>query len=283
MPQGKCENCGFVQFKQNYSTSEWSRKEERWCLECVQQKVKAGTPFQCRFCDQWKSRVAFGPNPERQWKYRRCMDCVEKRKCKKCKREFPRNHFTARQWREAYYNSNILGTCNACIEHSEPGSWRCTNCNTTKQKDTAFSIWLARCNEQEKTAKHNGHVKCNECVAQEDIVKKGQWRCIQCKCLGDKDTAFSIWLEKCTSKKKNGKAKCNKCMPEQKKTRGHWQCRACSQILPRDTGFAKWLSKRTTKNNDGRARCDQCIDKAAAEEQALKEKNMQHIQKKRRF
>ena len=280
MPQGKCSNCGFTQFKQNFSTSEWTRKEKRWCLECVQRKVNEGTPFQCRFCDMWKCKAAFGANPERQWMYRRCVDCVETRKCKgECEGELTQDCFTAKEWKEAYYHTNRQGTCKTCMKHSERGSRRCTGCGTVKARETEFSTWLAGNNRN----LHHGNAKCNTCIQQTDIVKKGQWRCTQCEHLGDKDTSFSMWLAGNTTVRNHGKAKCNGCMAEKKPVRGHWQCKGCSRTLPRDIGFAKWLSKRTRKVNDGTARCDRCIEEAAAKEQALNEQDMQQVQKKRRF
>ena len=40
MPQGKCFNCGHVQYKEDFAPCEWSRKEKKWCKVCVKEKVE---------------------------------------------------------------------------------------------------------------------------------------------------------------------------------------------------------------------------------------------------
>ena len=241
-------------------------------------KKKAGTPFQCRFCDQWKSKVAFGPNPERQWMYRRCVDCVEKRKCKgECQRELTQDCFTAREWKEAFYRSNRRGKCKKCMAQSERGTWRCTQCDFVGAKDTHFSMMMAG----RTTKRNDGKAKCNECMEKTNASKNGSWRCVKCGHVGDKSVEFSIWIAARKSSKNNGKVKCNGCMDEEKPARGHWKCKRCNEIFPRGN-FGKWLAPRKNKVNDGKARCDNCMDAEEAAKKALHAENMEHVQKKRR-
>ena len=56
------------------------------CKECVEKKVRVGTPLECMICYLWKPLRAFSEaqrDPHRTV-HRKCVDCEERRKCCEC-------------------------------------------------------------------------------------------------------------------------------------------------------------------------------------------------------
>ena len=99
-PKGYCTGCGFVQFKESFPPSQFSRKDDRrFCSGCVKAKKKAGTPYECANCLLWKAGAAFSKNVEYVRADRRvCSDCEERRECKACGVAKIQADFTAKEW-----------------------------------------------------------------------------------------------------------------------------------------------------------------------------------------
>ena len=119
-PKGYCTGCGFLQFKESFPPSQFSRKDDRrFCSGCVKAKKKAGTPFECANCLLWKPGAAFSKNVEYVRADRRvCSDCVERRKCRACGVAKNETAFTRKEWKEAGKSSD-QGRCKECMQRNQ--------------------------------------------------------------------------------------------------------------------------------------------------------------------
>ena len=205
----------------------------------------AGTPLQCRCCDIWKCRTAVGAHAERQWLYRRCVDCVEKRRCRQCGEEHPRNMFSSEQWRQAWFANSRQGRCDNFVERSANGHWKCSGCKRGLARDTHFTHDLR---DRTDPTKNNGTAKFDSCWMKDEKRRAGSWRCAGCGETLSAKSEYSKWLCKRTSKKQDGAQKWNACYVENEEVtpkvpRGSWPCKRSGKVLERRE-FSAWLGRR---------------------------------------
>ena len=96
-----CVGCDHKNFKSEFSTSQWSRKDgQRLCKKCEAERSHNGLKKQCRSCGEWHCEDIFDPSV---WRKRDpsdqvCFNCVDQRKCTgscgsfKCRSGFSEGH-----------------------------------------------------------------------------------------------------------------------------------------------------------------------------------------------
>ena len=146
-PRARCVVCNFVQFKENFTQAQWSRKDKlRCCTACIKEKEKQGTPCRCNSCGLWKSKEAF---PE---KYRHpqslttrvCDDCIERRQCAACGLYKISAEFTVGEWAQAT-RKNTRGKCRDCSVRSKENKLCAGNCGLSLPVEYfTRRMWLAQ-------------------------------------------------------------------------------------------------------------------------------------------
>ncbi|CAK0792868.1 unnamed protein product, partial [Prorocentrum cordatum] len=134
MPSGRCAVCGCTKYKNMYPTvGQWSRADGlRVCSVCMEDKKRAGTPWQCMECGLWKCQEAFHASQHHPSKLttRRCVDCPERRSCRVCEDRKYEQAFAALQWDKAGNARCKGGMCLECEELKK--HLTCSRCGQQK-------------------------------------------------------------------------------------------------------------------------------------------------------
>ncbi|CAK0893135.1 unnamed protein product [Prorocentrum cordatum] len=134
MPSGRCAVCGCTKYKNMYPTvGQWSRADGlRVCSVCMEDKKRAGTPWQCMECGLWKCQEAFHASQHHPSKLttRRCVDCPERRSCRVCEDRKYEQAFAAFQWDKAGNARCKGGMCLECEELKK--HLTCSRCGQQK-------------------------------------------------------------------------------------------------------------------------------------------------------
>ena len=217
-PKRLCLVCGFVRVKDSFLPSQWNRKDERcFCKACVAQKMEEEIPYECLTCHFWKAGGAFSDQQQRSYAHRRCMDCVEKRKCKDCEQLLPETKFTHHEWIMAP-RAKGQGRCKDCMQRSKETK-SCCRCDNLFDVDGFAEL---------QWRKNSATRVCKKCV--QPKLPRGSWRCVECKDVKAK-AEFSRWQSKRQNKQNDGKARCNACSERQQKVQLDMLRESVSQIV----------------------------------------------------
>ncbi|CAK0846477.1 unnamed protein product [Prorocentrum cordatum] len=238
MPSGRCAVCGCTKYKNMYPTvGQWSRADGlRVCSVCLEDKKRAGTPWQCMECGLWKCQEAFHASQHHPSKLttRRCVDCPERRSCRVCEDRKYEQAFAAFQWDKAGNARCKGGMCLECEELKK--HLTCSRCGQQK-----LPVEFA------KAEQVNDEPTCKACKKSQR--EKDMKTCAVCE-KAQRQDCFSDWMW-------NGVAdlhrKCKRCVAAPKKDMK--TCAVCEKAHRQDW-FSDWMWNGVA---DLHRKCKQCV------------------------
>ena len=242
-------------FKPDFSDGQWGRIDEhRFCRTCEKTLSNNGEKRECSHCQQWQAESAFSPEAwrSRDHKKRVCNECGEKRLCRGCKEFKIRRDFSDGEWKHAGWPMSEQGRCLLCARRNQDVKW-CSMCKDSYPQEKHFSkkMWekigdakrkcLQCCmnykNKEDVTPKvcsvcgesftkvyfsdwqwklSDRVRQCISCCSGPNSPNRhGQWKCLNCKRILQKDL-FRMWMQDKKVSRCTGKQKCNKCWLEEK-------------------------------------------------------------------
>ncbi|CAK0868048.1 unnamed protein product [Prorocentrum cordatum] len=250
VPQKKdwCAVCGCTKYKNMYPTiGQWSRADGlRVCTVCLEDKKRAGTPWQCMDCGLWKCQEAFHASQHHPPKLttRRCVDCPERRSCRVCEHRKYEQAFARHQWELAGNSRGRGGMCAECEElkkHLVCGRCKESKIATHFAKRDVDDVerWCDKCKREAAFSRRMWNDVADKQRKCETCVKKAKVKsCVAC---GEEqpEGAFSrrMWNDVA-----NKQRKCETCVKGARPPRGYWKCVQCKNCVEK-AGFSAWLSR----------------------------------------
>ena len=163
MPQGRCNHCHKLQYKDAFHPSQWKR-EEKLCKEC-QNELKTEVEYECSNCHRILTITSFTSTPTASQKNWKCKVCVESehetRFCQMCKRKKSYWAFGKIEWQ-----NDEARKCRACANKEkdikpQTGFWKCYGlCKGKAKRHEEFS---------RSGGIYTGHQRCNACIESQEM------------------------------------------------------------------------------------------------------------------